>query len=47
MALTPAEPGHYVADRLSIPYTGAWKLRLEIRTSDIDEADVDVPVRIR
>jgi copper transport protein len=42
-----AEPGHYVASRMSVPYPGKWKLRLQIRTSEIDERDVDIPVRIR
>jgi copper transport protein len=45
--LGSAEPGHYVASRMSAPYPGKWKLRLQIRTSDIDERDVDIPVRIR
>jgi copper transport protein len=45
--LAAAEPGHYVADRLSVPFAGRWTLRLQIRTSEIDEDDVDVPVRIR
>jgi len=45
--LASAEPGHYVADQLTVPYAGHWALRLEIRTSDVDETDVDVPVRIR
>jgi len=45
--LGTAEPGHYVASRMSVPFTGKWKLRLQIRTSEIDERDVDIPVRIR
>ncbi|WP_028057838.1 copper resistance CopC/CopD family protein [Candidatus Solirubrobacter pratensis] len=45
--LAAAEPGHYVADDLSVPFAGRWTLRLQIRTSEIDEDDVDVPVRIR
>jgi copper transport protein len=32
---------------MSAPYPGKWKLRLQIRTSEIDERDVDIPVRIR
>jgi copper transport protein len=47
VALASAEPGHYVADRLEVPFAGDWKLRLQIRTSDIDEEDIDVPVKIR
>jgi copper transport protein len=45
--LAPAERGHYVAGRLSVPFAGRWTLRLRIRTSAFDEDDVDVPVRIR
>jgi copper transport protein len=45
--LAAAEPGHYVDDRLSVPFVGDWTLRLQIRTSEIDEDDVDVPVKIR
>jgi copper transport protein len=45
--LGSAEPGHYVASRMSVPYPGKWKLRLQIRTSEIDERDVDIPVRVR
>jgi copper transport protein len=47
VAFGSAEPGHYVASRLSVPYPGRWTLRLQIRTTEIDEDDVDVPVRIR
>jgi len=42
-----AEPGHYVASPLTVPYPGKWTLRLQIRTSEIDEADINVPVKIR
>jgi copper transport protein len=42
-----AEPGHYVADRMVVPYPGDWTLRLQIRTSDIDESDLDLPIKIR
>ncbi len=45
--LGSAEPGHYVASRMSAPFPGKWKLRLQIRTSEIDERDIDIPVRIR
>jgi copper transport protein len=45
--LGSAEPGHYVASRMSVPFPAKWKLRLQIRTSEIDERDVDIPVRIR
>jgi len=43
----PAEAGHYVASPLTVPYPGDWTLRLQVRTSEIDESDIDVPVKIR
>ena len=42
-----AEPGHFVASPLTVPYPGDWTLRLQIRTSEIDESDIDVPLKIR
>ncbi|MDA0162372.1 copper resistance protein CopC [Solirubrobacter ginsenosidimutans] len=45
--LTAAEPGHYVATAMSVPNPGHWTLELSVRTSDIDESVIDVPVRIR
>jgi len=43
VAISPAEPGHYVASQVSIPYAGAWVLQLSVRTS----GSGDVPVQIR
>jgi copper transport protein len=45
--LGPAEPGHYVASRMSVPYPAKWTLRLQIRTTKFDQQDLDIPVRIR
>ncbi|MDA0180467.1 copper resistance protein CopC/CopD [Solirubrobacter phytolaccae] len=45
--LGSAEPGHYVATALTIPEPGDWTLRINVRTSEIDERTIDVPVRIR
>jgi copper transport protein len=45
--LRPAEAGHYVASPMVVPYPGDWVLRLQIRTSEIDESDIDVPLKIR
>jgi copper transport protein len=42
-----AEPGHYVANAMSIPYPGDWVLRLDIRISDFDETPVRVPFTAR
>ncbi|MBD3144682.1 copper resistance CopC/CopD family protein [Microbispora bryophytorum] len=43
VTVTAAEPGHYVAGSMSIPYPGEWALRLDIRVSDFDETRVRVP----
>ncbi|MFF4771592.1 copper resistance CopC/CopD family protein [Microtetraspora fusca] len=45
--ISAAEPGHYVANSMSIPYPGAWVLRLDIRVSDFDETPVRVPFTAR
>ncbi len=47
VTLRPAERGHYVASPLVVPYPGDWVLRLQIRTSEIDESDLDVSLKIR
>jgi copper transport protein len=39
--------GEYDAGGVQLPYPGAWKLRITVRTSDIDETTVDVPVNVR
>lgn len=43
--LDPAEPGHYVADTMSIPYAGVWQLLLYVHTSEFDEASLLVRFR--
>ncbi|MEU2613491.1 copper resistance protein CopC [Micromonospora sp. NPDC007271] len=45
--VTAAEPGHYVANSMSIPFPGAWVLRLDIRVSDFDETPVRVQFTAR
>jgi copper transport protein len=45
--VSAAEPGHYVASAISIPYTGPWVLWLDIRTSDFDEVPVHFPFTAR
>jgi copper transport protein len=45
--LNNAEPGHYVATALTVPSPGKWTLRLLVRTSEIDEQTIDIPVKIR
>jgi copper transport protein len=45
--LSAAEPGHYVASGMSIPFPGSWVLWLDIRTSDFDETPVHIPFTAR
>jgi copper transport protein len=45
--LTPGEPGHYVAQRMTVPFPGTWTVELSVRTSDIDEDVVRLPVKVR
>ncbi|RKN32432.1 copper resistance CopC/CopD family protein [Micromonospora musae] len=47
VAVTAAEPGHYVANSMSIPFPGEWVLRLDIRVSDFDETPVRVQFTAR
>ncbi|WP_076473923.1 copper resistance protein CopC [Micromonospora avicenniae] len=47
VTVTAAEPGHYVANSMSIPFPGEWVLRLDIRVSDFDETPVRVPFTAR
>jgi copper transport protein len=42
-----AEPGHYVASTVSIPYAGKWLLQLYVRTGDFEETPVLVRFRAR
>ena len=47
VAFRMAEPGHFVASPMTVPYPGDWTLRLRIRTSEFDQTDLKVPVKIR
>lgn len=47
VAFRMAEPGHFVASPMTVPYPGDWTLRLQIRTSEFDQTDLKVPVKIR
>ncbi|TYB98805.1 hypothetical protein FXF53_16990 [Micromonospora sp. WP24] len=47
VTVTAAEPGHYVANSMSIPFPGEWVLRLDIRVSDFDETSVRVQFTAR
>ena len=44
--LTNAGPGHYLA-ATTIPIAGAWQLRITVRTDDISETAVTIPVEVR
>lgn len=45
LKVSGAEPGHYVASTVSIPYAGKWLLQLYVRTSEFDETPVLVRFR--
>ena len=47
VAFRRAEPGHFVASPMTVPYPGDWTLRLQIRTSEFDQTELEVPVKIR
>lgn len=44
--LTNAGPGHYLATA-PIPISGRWQLQITVRTDDINETTVSVPVEVR
>jgi copper transport protein len=43
--LQKAGPGHYLAYGFDIPLRGTWKLRMSVRTTDIDKFDA-APVTV-
>jgi copper transport protein len=45
--LAAAEPGHYVASHMTVPFPGTWTVELSVRTSEIDEDVVKLPVKVR
>ena len=45
--LVHAGPGHYAGSNHIVPLPGTWQLSITVRTSDIDQAIVTVPVDIR
>ena len=47
VAFRMAEPGHFVASPMTVPYPGDWTLRLKIRTTEFDQTELEVPVKIR
>ena len=46
VTLAPDGGGHYIGTA-AIPLAGAWKLALTVRTDDVDETTVTVPVLVR
>jgi copper transport protein len=47
VAFQMAEPGHFVASPMTVPYPGEWTLRMQVRTSEFDQSELAVPVKIR
>jgi copper transport protein len=47
LPLRRTELGTYDATGVQLPYPGAWTLRIIVRTSEIDETTVAVPVGVR
>jgi copper transport protein len=45
--LTYAGPGHHISSAFSLPLRGRWELALTVRTSDIDQDVVRIPVDVR
>ncbi|QFZ24201.1 copper-binding protein [Saccharothrix syringae] len=39
-------PGHYISDALPMAVSGRWEVSLAVRTSDVDEAIVQLPLGI-
>lgn len=39
-------PGSYQASGVALPYPGSWELRITVRTSEIDQTTVSIPVEI-
>jgi copper transport protein len=46
VGLVHTAPGEYVAQAVQLPYPGTWQLTVTVRTSDIDETTVTVPIDI-
>lgn len=40
-------PGQFVADDVVVPVAGTWTLTLRVRTTEIDETTVDMPISMR
>jgi copper transport protein len=45
--LTHAGPGHHISSAFSLPLRGRWQLALTVRTSDIDQDVLRMPVDVR
>jgi copper transport protein len=45
--LQHTEPGEYDANGVALPYPGTWRLRMIVRTSEIDETGVTIAIDIR
>jgi copper transport protein len=45
--LTYEGTGHHISSAFSLPLRGRWELALTVRTSDIDQDVVRIPVDVR
>lgn len=45
--LTSAGPGHFISSAVSLPVRGRWQLSLTVRTSEVDQDVVNIPVDVR
>lgn len=46
MTLRTAGAGHLIGDA-SLPLAGTWRLAVTLRTDDVDETTVQIPITIR
>jgi copper transport protein len=42
-----SSPDHYLSPQVSLPMAGQWELALTVRTSEIDQTTVRIPVNAR
>jgi copper transport protein len=45
--VSEAEPGHYVATEVGVPFRGRWVLHLDLRLTDFDERSMTIGFRVR
>jgi copper transport protein len=47
LKVSEAEPGHYVATEVTVPFRGRWTLHLDLRLTDFDEQSMTIGFRVR